>query len=210
MRVLGQVFSSGEKGERCTGPEASRGDANLPDKGPAGLVTILPMALADVSEVHAIETDSFPSPWPRRAFVRELKRGRAKFFAAFEGGKVVGYAGMRLGDPAHILNIAVHREYRRRKIGSRLLSFLLGVAETHGASCVTLEVRASNAVAQRMYRKFGFAAVGLRQGYYAQENEDAVVMAKRLGGSSEAAAQREFRLRDAPGAEPDDSRKEVL
>jgi len=143
------------------------------------------MSPADVKEVRAIEKDSFPSPWPRRVFMRALKSSDARFFTAFSDGKVVGYAGMRLGDCAHIVNLAVHRDYRRGKIGSRLLSLLLEVAATHGAMSVTLEVRASNTIAQTMYRKFGFAPVAIRKGYYWRENEDAIIMAKEIGARNE-------------------------
>jgi len=134
-----------------------------------------------VSEVHAIEEDSFPSPWPRRAFLGALKSRRTRFLTAFDDGRLVGYAGMRLGCAAHIVNIAVHRAYRRRKIGSRLLSLLLDLAARHGASRVTLEVRPSNTIARGMYRQFGFHPVAIRKGYYAREKEDAVVMAKEIG-----------------------------
>jgi len=144
-------------------------------------VTVLPMTAEDVSEVHAIEEDSFPSPWPRRAFLGALKSRRTRFLTAFDDGRLVGYAGMRLGCAAHIVNIAVHRAYRRRKIGSRLLSLLLDLAARHGASRVTLEVRPSNTIARGMYRQFGFHPVAIRKGYYAREKEDAVVMAKEIG-----------------------------
>jgi len=41
---------------------------------------------------------------------------------------------------------------------------------------VTLEVRMSNDPAQGLYRKFGFAPAGVRKNYYAETNEDALVM----------------------------------
>jgi ribosomal-protein-alanine N-acetyltransferase len=143
-------------------------------------VTLLPMTPADVKKVHEIEKDSYPCPWPRRAFFKMLRSRWLKFFTAFADGKVVGYAGMRLGDSAHIVNIAVHRHYRRCGIGSRLLSVLVEMAVRHGANRVTLEVRASNLSAQAMYRKSGFAAVAVKEGYYTREKEDAIFMAKEL------------------------------
>jgi len=144
-------------------------------------VTVLPMTAEHVKEVYAIEKDCFPSPWPRKAFLSALRTSEMHFFAALEEGKVVGYAGMKLGSCAHILNIAVHWAHRRRKIGSRLISLLLELAARHGARRVTLEVRASNTIAQRMYRQFGFAPIGTRKGYYTRESEDAIVMASEIG-----------------------------
>jgi ribosomal-protein-alanine N-acetyltransferase len=143
---------------------------------------------ADMAEVHAIEKDCFPSPWPRKAFLRLLGSRTARFFTASDHGKVVGYAGMTLESSAHILNIAVHRDYRRRGIGSRLLALLLEAAADHGTSSATLEVRASNVIAQNMYHKFGFRRVAIKKGYYAAEDEDAVVMAKEIGGGTDAQA----------------------
>ena len=82
---------------------------------------------------------------------------------------------------AHILNLAVHRDHRRKKIGARLLSLLLDVANRHGITRVTLEVRASNTTAQAVYRRFGFTPVAVRENYYVLEKEDALVMERRAG-----------------------------
>lgn len=135
----------------------------------------------DVKEVHAIEKECFPSPWPRTAFWQALQSRNIVFLAAHVKGKVVGYAGIRLGYTAHILNIAVHQRFRRGRIGSRLLALLLDLATKHGAHRVTLEVRASNAAAQRMYREFGFSPVATRKDYYVDQREDAVIMERQLG-----------------------------
>ncbi len=146
---------------------------------PSG-VTVLPSTVADVPEIHAIEKDSFPSPWPEKVFLRALRSKWVRFYTAFSEGRVVGYAAVRLGYSAHVLNIAVHRDHRRRKIGSLLISHLINVAARHKASCVTLEVRASNRAAQMMYFKFGFAPIALERMYYAREKEDAILMEKRM------------------------------
>lgn len=181
MQALGQELSGERKGEIAVAESAAPGDAKMTG-GPRKLtVTLLPMTATDLGEVDAIERDLFPSPWPRKAFLRALKSRDTRFFTAFESGTVVGYAGMRFGDSAHILNIAVHRDYRRKKIGSQMLALLLDLAVRHSARCVTLEVRSSNTTAQSIYRKFGFAPVAVRKGYYAREKESAIVMAKEIG-----------------------------
>ena len=146
------------------------------------------MTKDDVGEVQAIEEDSFPSPWPRRAFMEMLRCKETRFITAFADGKVVGYAGIKLGRSAHIVNLAVHRGYRKRRIGSRLLAHLLEVAARHGGNRVTLEVRPSNAAAQRMYRRFGFVPVSVKKGYYPAENEDAIIMARELAEESKDAS----------------------
>ncbi len=181
MRALDQDLCGAENGQRhMSGSPAEKG-AEMPDQQTRDSITVLPMKIEDVNEVHAIEKDSFASPWPREAFVIALRSRQTRFLAAFDDGKVIGYAGMRLGYSAHILNIAVHRAHRRKKIASRLLSHLLDLAARHGATCATLEVRVSNAIAQSMYGKFGFVPVAIRKRYYATEKEDAIVMAKEIG-----------------------------
>jgi ribosomal-protein-alanine N-acetyltransferase len=92
-------------------------------------------------------------------------------------GEVVGYGGMWLiVDEAHVTNIAVSALYRGRKLGERLLIELQKTASFMGAVRMTLEVRVSNLIAQRLYGKLGFYPVGTRRGYYSDNNEDALIM----------------------------------
>ncbi|MCS7059742.1 MAG: ribosomal protein S18-alanine N-acetyltransferase [Anaerolineae bacterium] len=90
---------------------------------------------------------------------------------------VVGYAGMwMLVDEAHISTIASHPAWRGRGIGELLLLSLIREAERRNAIFVTLEVRVSNTVAQRLYRKYQFEETGLRKRYYRDNGEDAIIM----------------------------------
>jgi ribosomal-protein-alanine N-acetyltransferase len=82
---------------------------------------------------------------------------------------------MTLSD-GHVTTIAVDPAWHRNKVGMRLLIALAREAILRGASALTLEVRLSNHGAQAMYRRFGFAPVGVRNGYYVDTNEDALVM----------------------------------
>ncbi|MHB1536599.1 MAG: ribosomal protein S18-alanine N-acetyltransferase, partial [Acidimicrobiales bacterium] len=72
--------------------------------------------------------------------------------------------------------IAVDPEWQRSKVGTRLLVHLARSAADHGARHLTLEVRLSNTPAQAMYRRFGFEPAGIRKNYYAESNEDALIM----------------------------------
>jgi ribosomal-protein-alanine N-acetyltransferase len=85
-------------------------------------------------------------------------------------------------DEGHITNIAVHPEFRRSGVGSALMEALLAEAENRGIAALTLEVRESNHCARSLYRKYGFEDGGMRKAYYADNNEDAVIMWKRLKG----------------------------
>lgn len=93
------------------------------------------------------------------------------------GQEVVGYAGLWLMvDEAHITTIAVREDRRGQGLGELLLGALADRALELRAAFLTLEVRASNLLAQRLYRKYGFHEVGLRRGYYTDNREDAVLM----------------------------------
>jgi ribosomal-protein-alanine N-acetyltransferase len=81
-----------------------------------------------------------------------------------------------VADEVHLLNLATHPEARRAGHASRLLAHIIEVGRTRSCRFVTLEVRRSNAAATRLYRRFGFRAVGIRPNYYAEDQEDAIVM----------------------------------
>ena len=91
--------------------------------------------------------------------------------------RIVGLAGLWImSDEAHLITIGVREAYRRQGIGELLVIAVLDLALTLNAQVVTLEVRASNHTAQKLYAKYGFCNVGLRRGYYSDNREDAVVM----------------------------------
>ncbi len=77
---------------------------------------------------------------------------------------------------AHITNIAVREKHHRQGIGELLLISLIDLATELDTRLITLEVRASNTVAQSLYIKYGFTQVGLRRGYYSDNREDGILM----------------------------------
>jgi ribosomal-protein-alanine N-acetyltransferase len=90
---------------------------------------------------------------------------------------LLGFIGLWLMvNEAHIVTVAVREQYRRSGIGERLLIAAIELAMDADQEVVTLEVRASNDSAIRMYEKYGFSRVGLRKRYYTDNNEDAAIM----------------------------------
>lgn len=90
---------------------------------------------------------------------------------------VLGFAGLWfMADEAHLANIAVREAYRHQGMGERLLIASIQLAIEHNARFITLEVRASNKIAQALYRKYGLIEVGTRRSYYLDNKEDAVIM----------------------------------
>ncbi len=90
---------------------------------------------------------------------------------------IVGYVGVWFqGNEAHITEIAARVDLRGQGIGELLLIGSIRAAVEYGSSVVTLEVRVSNFIAQRLYEKYEFKSAGIRKGYYADNREDAVIM----------------------------------
>ncbi len=142
------------------------------------VVEITRMRRRHVRGVERIEQQVYPRPWNSSLFLSELAmRSSRGYFVARVGRTVVGYAGMMLsGGDAHITTIAVDPGWQRYGIGTRLMLTLVHEAIDRRARNLMLEVRAANAGAQVMYRRFGLAPVGTKQNYYAETNEDALVM----------------------------------
>jgi len=94
---------------------------------------------------------------------------------------VVGFILVQLlcssGDAVdvEILNIAVDPRVKRKGIGRRLLVAALEMVPTGPESKVLLEVRASNHSAIAFYRRYGFQEQAVRQAYYRDPTEDAIL-----------------------------------
>ncbi len=136
------------------------------------------MTPAEIAAVREIEAASFSTVWPSDAFYNELHSNRsAHYYVAKLDDKTVAYGGIWVVmEDSHVTTIAVDKEHRGRKFGDVLLARLIGEAIARGAAWMTLEVRESNTVAQRLYRKYGFATVATRRAYYSDNNENALVM----------------------------------
>lgn len=138
------------------------------------------MRVGDLDQVMDIEVVSFPTPWSREAYRREIAdNSYAHYLVMLAGGEIIGYGGMWVVlDEAHVTNLAVTPARQRQGCGRRLLSALIELAAALGADRLTLEVRRSNRAAQMLYLQHGFVACGARRNYYADTQEDAVVMVK--------------------------------
>ena len=140
-------------------------------------VRIRRMTLSDVDGVHAIEAATFPKPWSRKDFVKEMTvNACARYLVAERDGQVIGYAGAWIVlDEAHITNIAVAEEWRGQGIGRLLTERLMQYASNLGVVYATLEVRRTNEPAKKLYQSLGFEYVGVRKRYYEYNGEDALL-----------------------------------
>jgi ribosomal-protein-alanine N-acetyltransferase len=140
------------------------------------------MSLKHLDEVLAIERDSFLTPWSEPSFRQEIE-GKESSLAVVvsENERVIGYGiAWIIVDEIHIGNIAVRRDYRRRRIGAMLLDHLLETGKSRGCCLATLEVRRSNLPAIGLYQTFGFSSIAVRKDYYRDTHEDAIVMLKHF------------------------------
>jgi ribosomal-protein-alanine N-acetyltransferase len=135
------------------------------------------MAMEDIPFILPIESLCFGDRWSAVSFEQELDNHSSTYVVALLDGRIVGYAGFWLIlEEAHVTTIAVHPERQGYRIGEQLLLRLVEDSARQGAKWMTLEVRASNVVAQKLYEKYGFTSLGRRRGYYQDDGEDALVM----------------------------------
>jgi ribosomal-protein-alanine N-acetyltransferase len=115
----------------------------------------------------------------------EEQPSRHRFFGIFSRRSsvlpttdyIAGYVGVWLMvDQAHIVAIAVREAYRGLGLGELLLAEAVDLAIENEQDSVTLEVRKSNFVAQKLYEKYRFLKVGTRKRYYSDNHEDAIIM----------------------------------
>ena len=144
------------------------------------MITVRAMKKADVKAVYDIEVLSFRTPWSLRSLMGELKNSVAHYTVFEKDGEIIGYCGMWvLFEEAHITNIAIRPEHRGNGYGKQLLHAAMRVAASFGAEMMTLEVRETNAVAQRMYDEMDFVQQGRRKRYYTDTGEDALLLWNR-------------------------------
>lgn len=139
----------------------------------------------DIPRIMEIERGGFRHPWSRELIERELDHAWSRILLADAGAggaeRIVGYIVFWIvHDEVHVLNVATAVEARRRGVGRALMVEAEAEGSARGARLSTLEVRRSNAPAITLYRSLGYEQVGIRPRYYAEENEDAIVMVKPL------------------------------
>lgn len=144
-----------------------------------------PSALDAVLE---IEEASFNNPTTREWYERELERPEVCFIYVLrtpESPAAAFCSFWRVADQAHINNLAVRPELRRRGVGSQMLQAVIAEARKLGAATLTLEVRRSNVAAQRLYLRAGFREEAVRKSYYTQPVEDALVLSLKIKSDNE-------------------------
>jgi ribosomal-protein-alanine N-acetyltransferase len=134
---------------------------------------------ADLDGVLEVESESFTNPWTRDMYVWELQNRSVCHILVVrtDDCRVAGFCAFWLVfDEIHINNLAMRPRFRGQGIGTALLHQVLAHARRLGAKRATLEVRASNAEARRLYERLGFYVAGTRRNYYTNPVEDALIL----------------------------------
>lgn len=145
---------------------------------PFAQAIVRPMTEDDLEAIMKIEHASFPNPWSQHAFESELRDNEyARYFCLVDKNKVIGYMGLWfILEEGHITNVAIAPECRGRRLGEFMMRTVAQQMLFEGMERMTLEVRASNLSAQKLYERLGFVTAGRRKGYYSDNHEDALIM----------------------------------
>lgn len=134
------------------------------------------MIRRDMPEVLAIENSSFEYPWDEEDFIRCLRQRNCIGMVAEHNETVVGYMIYELyANRIHLLNIAVHPDYRFKGIGKNIIEKLVSKLSPQRRSKIEAEVRESNLDAQLFFKKMKFRATEIFQQYF-ENAENAYAM----------------------------------
>ncbi len=135
------------------------------------------MVRSDISKILQIERASFEFPWSREDLIATLQQPNCIGMTAEYQGRIVGFMVYRLFyKKIHLLNFAVHPQYRRQGIGSVMIKKLISKLGRKKGVKIYLEVRETNLRAQLFFRKMGFRAVDILKNYYEDTLEDSYLM----------------------------------
>ena len=135
------------------------------------------MIRRDMPEILEIENSSFEFPWSDDDFIRCLRQRNCIGMVAECDDRVVGFMIYELHKTRlHVLNLAVHPDFRRRGIGTQMAEKLISKLSQERRSRILLEIRETNLPAQLFFRQIGFRAVSVLRDFYEDTTEDAYLM----------------------------------
>lgn len=140
------------------------------------------LKIEDSAAVAEMEQQIFSDPWSEKSVLDTVRQKQSVCFAVEKAGHLLGYLlAYHAADEAEIARIAVQKEARRQGAAGKLMQALEHYCEEHKMEKLLLDVRESNEAARSFYTKNGFVEDGIRQGFYTNPSEDAVLMSRQLG-----------------------------
>ncbi|MFQ7527030.1 MAG: tRNA (adenosine(37)-N6)-threonylcarbamoyltransferase complex dimerization subunit type 1 TsaB [Mediterraneibacter gnavus] len=145
-------------------------------------IIVRELKVEDSAAVAEMEQQIFSDPWSEKSVLETVQQKQSVCFAAEKAGHLWGYLlAYHAADEAEIARIAVQKEARRQGAAGKLMQALEHYCEEHKMEKLLLDVRESNEAARSFYTKNGFVEDGIRQGFYVNPSEDAVLMSRQLG-----------------------------
>ena len=145
-------------------------------------IIVRELKVEDSAAVAEMEQQIFSDSWSEKSVLETVQQKQSVCFAAEKAGHLLGYLlGYHAADEAEIARIAVQKEARRQGAAGKLMQALEHYCEEHKMEKLLLDVRESNEAARSFYTKNGFVEDGIRQGFYVNPSEDAVLMSRQLG-----------------------------
>ncbi len=153
----------------------------LEARGVPGKVRIRQMQAEDVDDAYKLESTNLgKEAWTRNQLLEAMTRDDTVYLVAEMAGRITGLCGVRnISGDGEITNVSVSGDVRRMGTGYKMLVQLIQRGYGIGINDYTLEVRASNTAAIRLYEKLGFKSEGVRPGFYDDPKDDAVIYWKR-------------------------------
>ena len=145
-------------------------------------IIVRELKVEDSAAVAEMEQQIFSDPWSEKSVMETVQQKQSVCFAAEKAGHLLGYLlAYHAADEAEIARVAVQKEARRQGAAGKLMQALEHYCEEHKMEKLLLDVRESNEAARSFYTKNGFVEDGIRQGFYTNPSEDAVLMSRQLG-----------------------------
>ncbi len=140
-------------------------------------ISLREISLSECDDFYRIEKACFPDPWSRADFEYQIISPYSKIIGAFAEDKPAGFVNVQyIAGEISVNSIAVVEKNRKNGIAKMLLEYVFKLYPK--AECAYLEVRESNVPARRLYENFDFKAVGMRDNYYHDPDENAILMTK--------------------------------
>ena len=134
------------------------------------------MGVDHLAEAYKIECEVNPSPWKYETFLSSFEVGH-KGLICKHNSEIIGFIIFSPINPeAHILSISVMKKIQSKGVGTLLLRSMLDQCKAMNYKKIFLEVRTSNLQAINFYQKFGFIKDAIRDNYYTDNSEDALLM----------------------------------
>ena len=128
-----------------------------------------------------MEHQLFSDAWSEKSILETLEQPNSLCLIVEKAGRITGYLlAYKAADEAEIARIAVVKEFQRQGAARALLAELEAICGSDGINRILLDVRSGNAAARGLYESAGFKEDGIRQRFYEDPVEDAVLMSRDL------------------------------